>query len=237
MRVGAVIQARMGSERLPGKVLHRVAGKPLLQYLLERVRRCGCLDGVVVATSAEEADGPVAAFCREQGVPCQRGPLADVARRFRDVLDRHPWDGFVRLSGDNPLLDPGLIERAVGLFRQGSEVDLVTNVLVRTYPPGQSVEVVRSATFRRAYTLMREPDDFEHVTRFFYKNRDLFRVVDFTSGRDHRGVHLAIDTPGHLNTFAAIVGRMARPHWDYGLDEVLGIYHELQGDRGERHGP
>jgi spore coat polysaccharide biosynthesis protein SpsF len=234
MKVGAVIQARMTSSRLPGKVLREVAGEPMLEYLLERARRCGSLDGLVVATSREESDSPIAEFCERRGVPVHRGPLTDVAARFREVLARFPWAGFVRLTGDSPLLDTALVEHAVRLFRE-REVDLVTNTLVRTYPKGQSVEVVRSETFRRAYEMMREADDFEHVTRIFHIRPGLFRICSFVSPDDNSRIDLSVDTPEQMATFSAIVTRMKRPHWQYGLEEILRIHRALreQSERGD----
>lgn len=225
MRIGTIIQARMSSSRFPGKVLHRVAGKPMLQYLLERLGRCASLDTVVVATSREESDTPVARFCEERGVPCHRGPLADVAGRFLGVMDRFGFDAFVRVTGDSPLLDPRIVDRAVGLFREAG-ADAVTNVLERSFPKGQSVEVFRSDVFRRGYGRMREARHFEHVTLFFYENARDYRIVNFSSGQDLGRVQLSVDTPEDMARFEAIVLRMDRPHCDYGWREILDLGRE-----------
>jgi spore coat polysaccharide biosynthesis protein SpsF len=230
MRIAAIVQARMSSRRLPGKVLHRVAGKPLLGYLIERLRRCRTLAGIILATSVNPDDDAVARFCETQGVPCHRGPLDDVAGRFLGVLERTRAEAFVRVNGDSPLLDPRLIDVAVTRF-QGRDADLVTNVLRRTYPPGQSVEVVRGYAFRRAYRLMSEAADFEHVTRIFYRLPDRFRLVGFEAPTDHSGVRLAVDTPDDLATFAAIIGRMSRSHDEYGLEEILELHHAVATER------
>ena len=216
----------MSSQRFPGKALHKVAGKPILQYLLERLDHCSSLDGVVIATSTEDSDTPIVHFCLERGVTCYRGSLYNVAGRFKEVLDVYHFDGFVRVSGDSPLLDQRLIEKGVGIFLKG-DFDIVTNILPRTYPAGQSVEVLRSNTFRRAYRLMREDEDLEHVTRYFYKNRCHFRLFNFASGEDHSKIHLSVDTERDMNTFAAIIARMDRPHWQYGLREILQFYQDV----------
>jgi spore coat polysaccharide biosynthesis protein SpsF len=226
MRIAAIVQARMSSRRLPGKVLRRVAGKPLLGYLVERLRRCRPLDGVTLATSTSPDDDAVARFCEAEAVPCHRGPLDDVAGRFLGALEQTRADAFVRVNGDSPLLDPRLIDVAVTRFR-GGDADVVTNVLRRTYPPGQSVEVVRGYAFRRAYRLMTEPADFEHVTRVFYRLPDRFRLVGFESPTDRSGVRLAVDTPDDLAAFAAIVARMSRPHHEYSLEEILELHHAV----------
>ncbi len=229
MDISIIIQARIGSSRLPGKVLERVARKPILQYVVERVARCRGAGVAVVATSTEAADDPIAKFCEKQNVACFRGPLEDVAERFRRTLEAYPCDAFVRVNADSPLLDPHIVDRGIDLFRRGG-LDLVTNTFPRTYPSGQSVEVVNAETFRRACEQMRDPEDREHVTRYFYRNADAFRILNFTSGRDCTGVHMAVDEPRHLKTFAAIVARMQRPHWEYPLGELLELYDEVAAE-------
>jgi spore coat polysaccharide biosynthesis protein SpsF len=229
MKVGAVIQARMGSQRFPGKVLHCVAGKPMLKYLLERLDHCTSLDTKVVATSSAEQDTPLEKGCREWGVVCFRGDLQNVARRFEQVLDAYPFDAFVRINGDSPLLDQRLVDRAVTLFRE-TNADIVTNVLKRTFPRGQSVEVLGAEAYRRGQQWMREPDDFEHVTPVFYKNPHRFRIVEFHSEPPRATVHLAVDTPEHMNRFAAIVARMDRPHWQYGVEEIVALYEKTSSE-------
>jgi spore coat polysaccharide biosynthesis protein SpsF len=223
MRIGIIIQVRMGSQRFPGKVLHRVAGKPMLQYLLERLARCRTVSERVVATSDTDQDLPVVRFCQDQGVACRRGPLEDVAERFRQVVDAYRLDAFVRTSGDSPLLDPGLVDRAVARFREG-DAEIVTNVLERTFPKGQSVEVVNAETYRRGLAEVREAADREHVTRWFYNHRERFRIVNLRARQDDSGVQLSVDTGEDMERFAAIVGRMDRPHWEYGLEEILQFY-------------
>ncbi len=153
MSTGIIVQARMGSQRLPGKVLYSVAGKPMLQYLLERLEHCRGVDKVVVATSSDQSDDPVFKFCRQYGATCYRGSLLNVAARFKELLDIYQFDTFVRISGDSPFLDPKLIELGLEIFCRDN-FDLVTNVMPRSYPKGQSVEIVRGAALKAAYPLM-----------------------------------------------------------------------------------
>ncbi len=214
------IQARMGSARLPGKVLRDAGGKPMLGYLVERLER-GVPDmPVAVATSDGTEDDPVAEFCAGLDLPCVRGPLNDVAGRFLKAVDRFGADAFVRISGDSPLLDTQLIEHAVALF-DDKDADLATNVLERTFPKGMSVEVVRAEAFRRAYSNMQSPDEFEHVTSHFYRTPTDWRIADFTSGRDLGRVNLSVDTASDFARFENILGRMTSPHWTYGMNAVL----------------
>ena len=224
VKIGIVVQARLSSQRFPRKVLHPVAGKPMLQYTLERLQRCRETDGLLLATSDSTDDAEVAEFCQSLGVDCLRGPLENVAERFRLAVDQGGLDAFVRISGDSPLLDSELVDRAVKLFRE-SECDLITNVMPRSFPPGHSVEVVDAGAFRSALREMSEPEDFEHVTKFLYKNPDRYRIRNFESGTSYPGVHMAVDTAEHMARFAAIVAAMRRPHYEYGLDEVVALYY------------
>ena len=225
MKIGAIIQARITSNRFPGKVLHNIAGKPMLQYLLERVGRCASIDDIVVATSRDQSDIQITDFCKKIGVAYHRGPLLDVAGRFREVLNKYKFDGFVRITGDSPLLDPELISKGMKIFRQG-RVEIVTNVFKRTYPAGQSVEILDSGTFIRAYEEIRDPEDLEHVTKFFYKNSERFKIFNFVAEADYSAINLSVDTPQNMELIAAIIRDMEKPHWEYGVRDVLERYNK-----------
>ncbi len=225
-KTGIIVQARMGSRRLPGKVLRPIAGKPMLQYTLERLRR-GCPDQtIVVATSNSEQDTRIASFCTDHRFSCFRGPLDNVAARFLGAVQAFAFDAFVRISGDSPLLDQDLVRHAVELFRI-HDCDLVTNLMPRTFPPGQSVEVVKTRSFMTAHDRMDAEEDFEHVTKVFYKNSADFEIVNFESAGDHRDLHMAVDRPEDMESVAAVIGKMTRPHWDYHLDEVVRMFRSI----------
>jgi spore coat polysaccharide biosynthesis protein SpsF len=189
-----IVQARLSSSRLPGKVLKNLGGRPMLAWTLERVRAARLVSKVVVATSAESSDDAVAAFCREQSVTCYRGPLDDVAGRFALALESEKANAFMRVTGDAPLIDPAVIDAAIRLYQAG-DWDLVSNVLVRSFPIGQSVEVLRASTFLAALAEMHDAGDREHVTQFLHKNRMRYRTVNFSSGADAAHVQMSVDTP------------------------------------------
>jgi spore coat polysaccharide biosynthesis protein SpsF (cytidylyltransferase family) len=132
----------------------------------------------------------------------------------------------VRLSGDSPLLDPTLVDMAVEMYR-GGEYDLVTNVMPATYPPGQSVEVLRAETYRHAYALFETPQDYEHVTPYLYNHSASFRIRNFTAPHDLRDINLCVDTPADMDRFKAIVSRMDMPHTSYHLEDIIRIYRSL----------
>lgn len=226
MKIVAIIQARMGSQRFPRKVLHTVLGKPILQYLLERVHQCGHLDATIVATSTEPDDNLISDFCHTHNVACYRGPLNNVAGRFRHLLDLYQFEGVVRLCADSPLLDQSLIDQAVEIFLKGN-FDIVTNVFPRSYPRGQSVEVLRTKTFCQTYQRMQDAFDLEHVTNFFYRNRHEFKIFNFSSATDYSNIRLCIDTRQDMNSIKAIASKMDKPHWLYGYQEIIRLYKEI----------
>lgn len=220
MRIGAVVQARMSSRRLPGKVLRKLHGRPMLQYLLERLERCRTLDEVVVATTTDPSDDQLAEYCRRAGVLCHRGPRDNVAERLRQAGQRLALDAFVRVCGDSPLLDGRLIDRAVDLFHS-DRFDVVTNVMPRSFPAGQSVEVVRSTALADAVGHMSDQVDLEHVTRFFYRNSDRYRIHNFSSELDHDDVSLAVDNSCDFDHIAALIAAMTEPQWQYDVNDLL----------------
>ena len=118
IRVVCVIQARMSSQRLPGKVLHPVLGRPMLAYLVERLRKCEALDGLILATSSDSSDDPLVNFAKSILLKCHRGPLDDVGLRMLQAAEYLGADAIVRISGDSPMLDSALVDRLVSLFRK-----------------------------------------------------------------------------------------------------------------------
>lgn len=222
VKIGAIIQTRMNSHRFYGKALYQVAGKPLLQYLLERIKQCRLLNTMVVATSVEESDSLIVDFCHSYGVSCYQGSLLDVAGRFKDVLDQNQWDAFVRVNGDSPLIDAGLIDHGIEVFLKGN-LDIVTNVMPRTYPRGQSVEVMMSDVFKKAYLLMRDPESLEHVSKYFYDHREDFRIYNFSSVRDYSHIQLSVDDTKDMERFVNLIKVLKKPHWEYRWRELVNL--------------
>ena len=218
-RIGIIAQARMSSRRLPGKVLMRIGGKTLLQQLVEGCRQVGNVDGLCVATSVDASDDAIAEHCAQLRVDCRRGPLEDVALRFIGAAQTCGFDAAVRISADSPLIDPRLIEDLVDRYRQMEDCDLATNVLRRTYPSGMSVEVIRTATLARVHPAMSAAER-EHVTPFFYAHTDQFRIASLERAEPLVGTKFSVDTPEDFRRISALVARLDRPYWEYGLDRL-----------------
>jgi spore coat polysaccharide biosynthesis protein SpsF len=171
----AVVQARCGSRRLPGKVLAPVLGRPMLLRQIERIRRANAIDDLVVATSTEGEDDRLAALCKERRIRLFRGSLDDVLDRvYHAVLPLEP-DHVVRLTGDCPLADPELIDLVVDRHL-ADDNDYTSNALNRTWPDGLDCEVVRFACLEEAWREAELPSEREHVTPFLYNHRERYRI-------------------------------------------------------------
>jgi spore coat polysaccharide biosynthesis protein SpsF len=219
MKIGIIVQCRMTSSRLPGKVLYSVRGKPMIQYTLESLARCR-RGQVVVATSDHVSDFPIVEFCRESGISYHVGPLSAVATRFAEAVAAFGFDCFARISGDSPLIDHRLVDMAIDRFIEFGCL-MSTNVKVRTFPKGQSVEVLDARTFLRGVERIVSPDDQEHVTPWFYANLDAADIVNFESGGAYGEVQQSVDTAEDLAWFERTVAGMTRPHWEYTYVDLL----------------
>ncbi len=194
MKVVCIIQARMGSSRLPGKVLMDIAGAPMLARVVTRVRRAAALDEVVVATTENDEDQALVDFCAGAGVSCWRGDETDVLSRYLGAARAFGAGAVVRVTSDCPLIEPRLIDRVVGLL-QGGGCDYASTTLQRTYPRGLDVEAFTMASFERLAGEAREEYERVHVTPRYYRNPDLFRLSGIEAERDYSDLRWTVDTP------------------------------------------
>lgn len=218
----AVLQARFSSSRLPGKVLMPLVGRPMLEREIERVRRARRVDSVVVATSTDASDDKIAALCEEIGTECFRGSLNDVLDRFYQAARGHAPDAVVRITGDCPLIDPDVIDKAVGLFLTGA-TDYVSNALAPTYPDGLDVEVVRMAALEVAWREAKLPSEREHVTPFIWKQPDRFRAVSIQQDNDLSGLRWTVDTAADYEFVSRVYETLYPANPAFTTAEVLAL--------------
>jgi spore coat polysaccharide biosynthesis protein SpsF len=204
-----VVQARTGSSRLPGKVLSEVGGRPMLGFMLARLRPLA-VDAIVVATSVEGRDDPVAEVARASGVSVVRGSESDVLGRFVAALEAHPGDAVVRLTADCPLMDPAIVQRAVDVHL-ASGAGYTSNTLVRTYPDGLDVEVVAAGALRAAAAEATDPIEREHVTPFVYRRPERFPLRAVLGPELLGHERWTVDTADDLARIRAIVDALADP--------------------------
>lgn len=206
----AVIQARMGASRLPGKVLLDIAGQPMLVRVVERTRRACLLDSFVVATTTEAQDEPVVELCRERGYPCFRGDQHDVLDRYYQAARQTHTEVIVRITADCPVIDPALIDETIGVLQADhrplitGHLDFAANRLPppwgRTYPIGLDVEACTFAALERAWHEADQPYQREHVMPYLYEGV-VFSAARRPLNTDHcllntgstpRGFHIAL---------------------------------------------
>ena len=210
----------MGSRRLPGKVLMPLAGRALLDHLLERLSHVTGTQELVVATSTEPADDPIAAHCRDCGVDCHRGPHDDVAGRLLAAATERGWDAVARVNGDSPLHDQRIVDRAIALI-SGGGVDLATNVFPqRTFPAGQSVEVIARASLERAHHSM-SPEEREHVTPFYYEHPESFEISSFALDPPVRDIRFTVDEQADADRLERLIEALPAEHWRIDLSGIL----------------
>lgn len=187
----------MSSARFPGKMLALFRGRPMVASVLDGIARGGLQDRIVLLTSMEPSDDALADFVlHDCHVPVFRGDLDNVVGRFQACLKAYPCDWFVRISGDSPLMDGLLVQRMIDFIESG--FDIVTNVKRRTFPPGQSVECIRSSAFASLDAASLSAAQREHVTPIFYEEQR-WRLRSIVC-RDPQWAtrHLAVDTPDDL---------------------------------------
>lgn len=217
----AILQARMSSTRLPGKVLAHVAGAPMILRQIERLRRARSLDRIVVATSTEAGDAVLADVLTAAGVPVYRGDLSDVLGRFIGALDAFgPAETVARLTADCPLADPAVIDATIARFHE-TGADYASNVAEpRTFPKGLDVEVMRSAALRAAAAETADPYDREHVTPFLYRNPERFRLAGHAQAAQEGELRWTVDRPDDLDFVRAVYDALYPTDPDFTSDDV-----------------
>lgn len=232
-RTGVIALARMSSRRLPGKALLALDGQPLLRRVLERLGRVRETRLIILATSTDTDDDRLAELAEAAGVAVYRGSLTDVAGRFLGAMEASRLDRAVRISGDSPFIDPGLIDTMTVLAHSdvGRDADLVTNVAPRSFPAGCSVEIIRRTALARACAEMTDASDREHVTSYFYRHPTRFRVVNHGAGDDrYRDVVLTVDDASDLERLDRLARVLGAEAASADLETVAAAWRVLMSD-------
>ena len=192
----AIVQARMGSTRLPGKVMMNLIGKPMLVHELSRIARSKQIKSFVVATTTSKSDDCIVSLCKDQNWHYFRGNEADVLDRYYQCAKQYSANIIVRLTADCPLIEPILIDRVIEEFIQKSpDVDYVSNIIPkRTFPQGLDTEVMSFSALERSWIEDKNPTLREHVTQYILRNPDKFKISGVTNDRDISNLRWTVDT-------------------------------------------
>ena len=216
--IAAIIQARMASTRLPGKVLADIGGKPMIQRVIDRVKAAKLLDHVILATTVHETDAPLVDLSAALGVETFRGSVDDVLDRYYRAALFAKVDIVVRITGDCPLMDPPLIDRTVEGFLEGDCDYASTSYPAATFPDGLDIEVFPVEVLEQAWREASLSSEREHVTPYIWKNPELFRLKSIVNSCDLSAMRWTVDEENDLR-FA----RQVFQHLDDGTGRIFGM--------------
>jgi spore coat polysaccharide biosynthesis protein SpsF len=214
----------MTSSRLPGKVMAPLLGEPMIGRQVERLRRARRIDKLMVATSTDPSDDPLAAYCESLDLPVFRGSLGDVLERYRGALSLNPQAmAVVRLTADCPLADPALIDEVVA-HHHSAAADYTSNTLgTRTYPHGLDTEVIRPAVLLQAADRAHDPYEREHVTPYVYRRPETFRLAGVARAESLSGLRWTVDLPEDLAFVRSVYAKLYPLNPDFDSDAVAAL--------------
>ena len=217
MKTVAIIQAHMGSSRLPGKVLRDIAGQSMLERVVRRTQRCQEIDAVVIATSTLHIDESIVVAGREMGVGVFRGSESDVLDRFMQATRSCAADVCVRITSDCPLIDPEVSDSIIRRFKQANPpVDYASNKIPQSFPRGLDTEVFTPDALERAWQLATRSYERAHVTIYMYEHPEQFKLLGVTSDVDRADWRWTVDTIEDLEFVRQVYTRLdANPHFTW----------------------
>jgi spore coat polysaccharide biosynthesis protein SpsF (cytidylyltransferase family) len=227
----AILQVRVSSSRLPGKVLKPILGKPMLFLQIERVMRCRRFDLLVVATSTDRSDDLLVQQCVERGILVYRGSLTDVLDRFLGAAQKYQPDAVVRLTGDCPLADWEVIDLAISTFLNGG-YDYLSNIDPPTYPDGLDVEIVSYRALIEAGARARLPSEREHVTQFVRNRPDRFRIGSIKQEVDLSSLRWTVDELEDLEFVRAVYEELYPSKQEFNTSDILALIERRPELRG-----
>lgn len=217
--IGAIIQARMGSTRLPGKIMLPILDKPVLEHLINRVKKSSNIDEIIVATSINKNDDIIEKFCKSQKIKCFRGSENDVLLRYFEAAKKFSIDIIVRLTSDTPLLDPKVIDKVIIKYNE-KKYDFVSNFfpLPRTYPDGYNVEVFSMKLLEQTNIEAKKPSDREHVTTFITMQPNKFKKYRVDSEKDLSKYRLNLDYKEDFELIKSVLEKLGKKT---DLDDII----------------
>lgn len=205
--IGAVIQARMGSSRLPGKVLLKLDDKSVLDYVIDQVKYCNLVNKIIIATTDLNEDDVIVQNSEHNAVECFRGHATDVLDRYYQCAKKYALSAIVRITSDCPLIDPQVVDNAIRMFNE-DPCDYISNNKPRTFPYGLDVEVFSFSILENAWRNARLPSEREHVTSFIYKNPEKFRIRNVKCHDDYSMLRLTIDRINDFKLIELVVSKI-----------------------------
>lgn len=220
MKTKTIIQARVGSTRLPHKVLLTIMNKPVLEYVIERVSRAKNIDGVIIATTTSEEDSPIVDIATKLKVEVYRGSEHDVLDRFYHAAKAFSAENIVRITADCPLIDPEIINSVVGCYIK-NKADYCSNVLEPTFPDGEDVEVFSFKALLQAWESAQLPSEREHVTPYIRKHPERFKLISCKNNFDLSAKRWTLDEKKDFQFIKSVLESLYPDNPMFTMEDVL----------------
>ena len=219
--LGCIIQARMGSTRLPGKVMRLLDGtNPSISFTIQQLKNCSDIDKIIVATTSSSEDNQIESFCKKIGIDVFRGKPDDVLLRYYDCAKYFSLDSVIRITADCPLIDPSIVDKGISIFKNNN-YDYVTNTYQRTYPDGNETELFSFSSLEKANSLAKLPSEREHVTTFFKNNQSMFKIFNFEYKKNLSELRWTMDYEEDAILISSLIKKIKnRP---FSMDEILNV--------------
>jgi len=221
-RTLVVLQARMSSSRLPGKVMMEVNGKPMIYWQIQRILRSKRVDSLVVATSVDPSDDALVLFLEENSISVYRGELDNVLSRFLQVSESYPHDALIRLTGDCPLVMPELIDQMVAAFFE-QDADYLSNTLEPTFPDGLDIEIIKHGALKNLTLYNLEPKELEHVTYGIYTRPETFKLSNFLNDSNSSHERWTVDYQEDLDFVREVYANFTGREATFTYSDLLGF--------------
>jgi len=209
MKTLAIVQARMGSSRLPGKVMADIGGVPMIRRLLDRLQAVSAIDDLVVATTTDPEDDVLVTWLNNAGIASYRGCSDDVLDRFVQAATGRQAELIVRVTADDPLKDPSIISQLIDILKADPSLDYASNTIEPTWPEGLDIEVIRLPALQRAHREANLQSDREHVTAYIWNRPNLFKLHSLRWNRNLSHWRWTVDYPADLELMRHIFGQFS----------------------------
>ena len=224
MRKLIIVQARMTSTRLPGKVMKVVCGKPLLEHLIDRLKRVKYADRIVIATTVNDTDNQIVNLCKELGTLYYRGSEGDVLGRYYEAAVKYGGDVIIRITSDCPVIDPEVVDSLINFYTNNIEkYDYVSNTLKRTYPQGMDSEIISFDILKEAHLNAYDPFDREHVTPFIRSRPSRYCLHNIEHSTNLSNYRLTVDTSEDLDLVKKIFKELFFTNHKFTMRDILSV--------------
>lgn len=222
-----IIQARMGSTRLPGKILKPLAGKPMLLHVYERLQKSAYIHQTIIATTDLSVDDIVENFCALNNIKCFRGSSNDVLSRYYHAAHKYNCEVVIRITADCPLIDPIIIDKMILDFDNNfDKIDYLSNTLTRSFPRGLDTEIFTFDALARAFNNATSTFEREHVTPYIYNNKDIFSLKNFMNDIDLSAYRWTVDTTEDFKLVEIIYNKLFEANSIFLLDDILELFRQ-----------